>query len=202
MSNPDGVIISQTQKLDSTQETIYQNDRAAGYTSNSKSKYAEQWKSNALGVDLNRNFSSGWENSLERPVPSSEKFRGTAPFSAAETRALRDYTLKYDFDVTISVHSAGSVIYYQYGKKQPVNQLSLALAQSVEKETGYRKMSSDGTSGAGYKDWAMDELGIPSLTLEIGCYNSPLEERDIYNTFARCQNLLPAINAWLLRENI
>ena len=108
--------------------------------------------------------------------------------------------MKYNFDVTISVHSSGSVIYYQYGSKQPVNQLSLALAQSVEKETGYRPMRSDGTSGAGYKDWAMDALGIPSLTLEIGCSTSPMEERDIYNTFSRCQNLLPAISAWLLRQ--
>ncbi len=200
MSNPDGVIISQSKQLDSTQTAIYQNDRATGYTSYGKSTYAEQWKANGLGVDLNRNFSSGWANSLERPVPSSEKYRGSEPFSAAESRALRDYTMKYNFDVTISVHSSGSVIYYQYGNKQPVNRLSLALAQSVEKETGYRPMRSDGTTGAGYKDWAMDALGIPSLTLEIGCSTSPMEERDIYNTFSRCQNLLPAISAWLLRK--
>ncbi len=197
MSNPDGVILSQSGALDSFQTEIYQNDLAAGYTTANAASYAQQWKANALGIDLNRNFSSGWEVSLEHPEPSSEKHRGDEAFSAAESRALRDYTLQYDFDATLSVHSHGSVIYYQYGNKQPVNHLSYDLALAVQGVTGYEPISYDGTTGAGYKDWAMDALGIPSLTLEIGCYNTPLAQRDIYNTFARCEGLLPAINTWL-----
>ena len=197
MSNPDGVCISQSETLDSFQTQIYQNDLAAGYTTSDAAYYAQQWKANALGIDLNRNFSSGWEVSLEHADPSSEKYRGDAPFSAAESRALRDYTVQQDFDATISVHSHGSVIYYQYGEHQPVNDLSYSLALAAKAATGYEPISYDGTTGAGYKDWAMDALGIPSLTLEIGCYNTPLAKRDIYNTFARCEGLFPAINAWL-----
>ena len=197
MSNPDGVILSQTGVLDDAQTEIYEADLAAGYTKASPTLYAQQWKANALGIDLNRNFSSGWEVSLERPAASSEKYRGDAPFSAAESRALRDYTLQFDFDATISVHSHGSVIYYQYGNRQPVNSQSYDLALAVQGVTGYEPISYDGTTGAGYKDWAMDALGIPSLTLEIGCYNTPLAQRDIYNTFVRCEGLFPAINTWL-----
>lgn len=173
MSNPDGVCISQSETLNNVQTQIYQNDLNAGYTTSGVAYYAQQWKANGLGVDLNRNFSSGWEVSLEHPAASSEKYRGEEPFSAAESRALRDYTLQYDFDATISVHSHGNVIYYQYGKKQPVNSQSYDLALAVQGVTGYEPISYDGTTGAGYKDWAMDALGIPSLTLEIGCYNTP-----------------------------
>ena len=197
MSNPDGVVLSQSGVLDDAQTDIYEADLAAGYTKATPALYAQQWKANALGIDLNRNFSSGWEVSLERPAASSEKYRGDEPFSAAESRALRDYTLQFDFDATISVHSHGSVIYYQYGNRQPVNSQSYDLALAVQGVTGYEPISYDGTTGAGYKDWAMDALGIPSLTLEIGCYNTPLAQRDIYNTFVRCESLFPAINTWL-----
>lgn len=197
MTNPDGVTISQAGVLDEAQTAIYQNDLSAGYTGSALQEYARQWKANALGIDLNRNFPSGWENSLEHEAPSSEKYRGAKPFAAAESRALRDYTLKYAFSATISFHSHGSVIYYQYGDKQPVNSLSYSLAQAVREVTGYIPTAHDGTTGAGYKDWAMDTLGIPSLTVEIGNYRTPLEQRDIYNTFYRCRELFPAIHRWL-----
>ena len=200
MSNPDGVCISQSGTLDAMQDKIYETDLIDGYTTYDPVTYAQQWKANAMGIDLNRNFESGWDVSLERPDPSSEKYRGEKAFSAAESRALRDYTKQYPFNATISVHSHGSVIYYQYGSKQPVNDLSYSLALAAQAVTGYTPITYDGTTGAGYKDWAMDALGIPSLTLEIGCYNTPLAQQDIYNTFARCEELFPAINKWL-QEN-
>ena len=197
MVNPDGVTISQSRQLNAAQKAIYQSDMASNYTTYSTATYAEKWKANALGIDLNRNFPSGWEVSKEHPLPSSERYRGDKPLSAAESAALADYTLRQTFDATVSFHSHGSVIYYRYGKKEPVNSLSYRFALTIEQVTGYVPRQYDGTTGAGYKDWAMDALGIPSLTLEIGSSKTPLEERDIYNTFARFQNIIPAINQWL-----
>ena len=200
MSNPDGVTLSQKQVLDENQAKIYLRDLAQGYTSLKQASYAEQWKANALGVDLNRNFPSGWKESLEHTEPSSSKYRGESPLCAAETKALAEYTQSRHFDATLSFHSHGSVLYYQYGKKQPVNDLSYSLALAVQKLTGYIPVEYDGTTGAGYKDWAMDALGIPSLTVEIGSMQTPLEKRDMYNTFARFENLLPTISAWLNKQ--
>lgn len=199
MTNPDGVFISQSQTLNDSQTGIYQNDLSCGYTDNNAKTYAQKWKANALGVDLNRNFPSGWEESLEHPLPSSERFRGSSPLCAPESSALADYTKAYDFRATLSFHSHGSVLYYRYGTKEPVNTLSYRLALAVSKTTGYTPVGSyDGTSGAGYKDWAIDALGIPSITVEIGSSQTPLESRDMYNTFARFENLIPVINRWLI----
>ena len=198
MSNPDGVILSQTQTLNDTQTKIYQQDLTYGYTTYGKEYYAQQWKANGLGIDLNRNFPSGWEGSLEHTVPSSSHYRGESPLCAAESKALADYTQSRTFAATFSFHSSGSVLYYRYGNKQPVNDQSYQLALAVEAVTGYIPMGgSDGTTGAGFKDWAMDALGIPSLTVEIGAYTTPLEQRDIYNTFARFENFMPALSGWL-----
>ena len=201
MSNPDGVTLSQTQALNEDQVQIYLRDLACGYVNMGQKAYAEQWKANALGVDLNRNFPAGWENSLEHPQPSSSRYRGESPLCAAESKALAEYTQSRQFHATFSFHSHGSVLYYTYGNKQPVNDRSYSLALAVQAQTGYIPTgSNDGTSGAGYKDWAMDALGIPSVTVEIGSTQTPLETRDIYNTFARFEGLLPAISAWLSRR--
>lgn len=201
MSNPDGVCISQSGTLGDAQLLIYQSDKAAGYTAASADDYAVQWKANSLGTDLNRNFPSGWDACDKRSQASSEQYRGASPFSASETAALRDYTLKYDFDATISLHSSGDVIYYRYGNNETANECSLSLAQAIEKISGCYPEETDGTDGAGYKDWAIDELGIPSVTIELGCSACPLPERELYNLFDRCRQLLPAVTAWVISRD-
>lgn len=197
MTNPDGVTISQTQSLSNTQYQIYLRDKRNGYTVLGKKTYASTWKANSQGVDINRNFPSGWKSIGYRNSPSSELYRGKTPFSTAEAAALRDYTMKYSFDATISYHASGSIIYYEYGKKEPVNTQSKSLAQAVNQVSGYSLVNSVGIDGAGYKDWVMDELGIPSITIEIGVNDAPLALGEIYSIFARNQYTLPAVARWL-----
>ena len=176
---------------------IYQRDLALGNTTADQTTYARQWKANGVGLDLNRNFPSGWDIVVYHTEPSSQQYKGEQPFSAAESIALRDYTLSYDFDVTISYHATGSLIYYEYGNKQPVNDLSLSLGRAVREVNGYPLIGCGRLDGAGYKDWAMDELGIPSLTIEIGCGSAPLQKREIYSIFERNQDVLVAIARWI-----
>lgn len=197
MTNPDGVIISQTGTLNDAQHDIYLSDKQNGYTTRNESSYATLWKANGEGIDINRNFPAGWELIDDRTGPSSQQYQGVKPFSAAEAVALRDYTLKYDFDATISYHATGSLIYYSYGDKEPVNTESKSMAKAVREISGYDLASSNGIDGAGYKDWVIDELEIPSLTIEIGCEEAALAEREIYSIFVRNYRVLPAIARWL-----
>lgn len=199
MINPDGVTISQTGIFTEQQESIYQRDKEQGYTNLSKAEYAAVWKANGLGTDLNRNFPAGWESITARNEASSEKYRGTSPFSTAETQCLRDYTLKYAFDVTISYHASGSLIYYEYGNNKAVNEESHNLAEAVCMVTGYPLTGSSGVDGAGFKDWVIDSLGIPSLTIEVGCQDAPLAQRELYSIFIRNRSVLPEVARWLQR---
>ena len=200
MVNPDGVTISQTGRLEESQLDIYRQDREKGYTNRSQEDYAAQWKANGLGVDLNRNFPAGWEELESRSGPSSEKYRGEEPFSATETAALRDYTLSYPFAATISYHASGSVIYYNYGSKEEVNARSNELAQQIRAVTGYTLESGLGLDGAGYKDWCIQELEIPSVTVEIGCQAVPLHQREIYSIFVRNKQAASQVIQWMGAE--
>ncbi len=199
MTNPDGVGVSQTQTLNDAQREIYNSDLAYGFTTAGESVYAYNWKANGLGIDINRNFPSGWETINNRLLPSSEGFQGLEPFSTAEAAALRDYTLQYAFNATVNYHAFGSIIYYEYGSKEPVNSRSASLASAIKRVSGYPLVGSAGVAAAGYKDWVMDELEIPSVTVEIGTTAAPLAYREIYNVFARNLGTLPSITLWLQR---
>lgn len=197
MSNPDGVVISQTGQLSDEQMMIYRQDLESGYTSEELEVYASRWKANSQGVDINRNFSAGWDAVHHRTAPSSQLYQGTEPFSTSEARALRDYTLRYDFDVTVSYHASGSCLYWEYGTNDQVNTASQSLGNAVKEVTGYGLEGSSSVDGAGYKDWAMDVLEVPSLTIEIGCGDAPLEEREIFSIFVRNYRVLPAVARWM-----
>lgn len=197
MANPDGVAISQSGALNEAQLAIYDADVQAGHTTLDVADYAQRWKANGRGTDLNRNFPAGWEPTARRAAPSSERYGGEAPFSAAETEALRAYTLRFPFAATVSYHAYGSLIYAGYGDAQPVNDRSASLAGSISLATGYPP-EGGGADGAGYKDWAVAELDIPSVTVEIGCEAAPLAERELYSVFVRNRTVPDAIARWLL----
>ena len=66
--------------------------------------------------------------------------------------------------------------------------------------TGYELIDSSGVDGAGYKDWAIDARGIPSLTIEVDCHSAPLAEEELASVFFRNLRVLPAIARWLQRS--
>lgn len=207
IANPDGVKIAQSKALNDNQKVIYDQDKTLKLTKEKQSTYASHWKANANGIDLNRNFSSGWDQLENRRFPSAQWYNGDAPFCAAETVALRDYTQANRFDATVSLHASGCVIYYGFGDKQPANMDSYSLANALANLTGYTTIGSSGKDGGGYKDWAIDAMGIPSVTLELGAtiVNDksnpvPLQERDLYGTFQRNIHLLSAIADWVCTQ--
>ncbi len=197
MVNPDGVVISQTCILNEEQHSIYLSDLEKLYTTRSEGTYAYYWKANGKGVDINRNFSAGWGAQEGSDCPSFQNYPGIRPFSSAEASALRDYTLRYNFGATVSYHATGSVVYYGYGKYSKVNAGSEALANAVYEISGYDLVGNSGLEGGGYKEWAIEELGVPSLTVEIGCEEAALAQREIYSIFVRNYRLLPALARWL-----
>ena len=193
MSNPDGVTISQTQRMTADLRAIYERDVSKGYTDLSEADYLRLWKANAVGVDLNRNFDADFRLGMQRSAPSSRLYPGKRAENQPESRALADYVRDNDFDLTVSYHAYGSCIFWQYGDDAQANAASGALANELRTITGYTLRGDSGTEGGGFKDWALSEMGIPSVTIEIGTRACPLPLDEFSDIWARNRNVLPAL---------
>lgn len=189
MSNPDGVEIVQTNKVPDELSHLISADKAA------------IWKANGKGVDLNANFDADWDQyGSSKTKPSHMGFKGTAPECAAEAKALADYLRANDFDLILSYHTSGSVIYWSYGgdECQAVNDLNYDLSRRLSVVSAFSINGQPGTSTAGLKDWAIQALKTPSLTIEFGAGISPLLLREFDQIWVRGRDMLSVCGEWVL----
>jgi len=136
-----------------------------------KNKNFSLWKANIHSVDLNVNFDAKWGTGKNNVyVPNSENFVGKNPQSEPETQVLVNFTKVIKPNMTISYHSKGEVLFFRFGQTGKQLKRDKKIALAISKETGYKIGHSSGSVG-GYKDWCIQELHIPSLTIEIGNNN-------------------------------
>lgn len=180
MVNPDGVSISQLGEAGIRDETlraglrsIYDSDMANGYTTDDYDYYLTRWKANARGVDLNRNYSPGWELVTDRNAPSSTFYKGEAPGTEAEVQALMNVVNSLSNPrMAISYHSYGDLVYWQYGQQEPMWSANQNLAAAISNLTGHYLAGY--SNEAGFSNWCVLEKGIPSVTVETGTVPAPL----------------------------
>jgi len=194
MLNPDGVTISEMGSFAIEDEVL--RDKVTEILQ-SEDTEAALWKSNANGVDLNRNFPPGWDQ-LYKEGPSSTRYRGESPLCENETKAIKKLMETVNFEATVSYHATGSVQYWQYNQEAELLERTEELALSIYETTGYplaTAQAEEDLEGGGLRDWALMEFGIPSVTVEIGCLPAPLlpqewaaiwqRNRDVFLQLAR-----------------
>lgn len=191
LNNPDGVAISQFGLSGVKNPYLRAQVSAMSYGD------LEQWKANANGVDLNRNFDAGWYEFNGSPQPAPERYKGTSPGSEPETAALIRLTQDYHIKRAISYHTCGALIYWYYKQSGNVLAESEKFASAISSVTGY-PLDDDYTAvdAAGYKDWAVYKLGIPSITIEVGAesgdYVNPVPQRCFNAIWERNKNVVYA----------
>ncbi len=161
MVNPDGVEI------------------ARGTIPNPFKVSASQVKSNARGVDLNRNYPAKWEHANLVKSPGPKGYKGEKPLSEPETKAIEEYVKANAFETVLCYHSAGNLVYWYYDQAETLER-DYKLAKELGVITGYKVESPEDAaeyhaaegdipgSMAGMKDWFIQDFKKPGFTLEIG----------------------------------
>ncbi len=150
------------------------------------------YKANSRGVDLNVNFDAKWSSGTQNSfIRGEQNYVGESPFSEAETIALKNFTLKVKPNLTISYHSKGEEIYWEFFQKGKRKARDSSLARVAELSTGYKAKIIKGSAG-GYKDWCVQKLKIPALTIEVGGneLTHPISSRYLNDIFNQNKNLL------------
>ena len=140
MANPDGVTISQQGprglRDPKLQKLVWKiGEREGGRMP--CGPYYRRWKANARGVDLNRNFQAFWEEYQDlKGQPSREGYKGRAPEDQEESKALAELTRQEKFQRTVSYHSSGEVIYWDFGQTGEFRKICRSFGERIQRITG------------------------------------------------------------------
>lgn len=152
-----------------------------------------QFKANINGVDLNSNFDARWGTGKENLFyPSTKGFVGYSPLSEPCTIALASLTERVKPFFTVSYHSKGQEVYYDFYCKKENLRRDKRIAKIVATTLGYKIKSTEKVSSGGYKDWCISRFNIPSVTIEVGSdrLSHPIQKKYLKKIYKRNKKLL------------
>ena len=103
------------------------------------------WRKNNRGnhgVDLNRNYPTGWNScNGSSSRKSAQDYRGTAPASEPETQAMMNFVASIKPVFNISYHSYSEIVLYPFGcrpLKTPVDEAVEEIGAEIGKKLDYK----------------------------------------------------------------
>lgn len=194
MINPDGVTISQSgfgairsAKL----RKICKKTKASPRT----------WKGNARGVNLNFNFSAGWNQKKKAKKPDADTFPGKKAGSEKETKVMMSFVNGISgLKGALNFHSTGSILYWNYNVESTPSlyQRQTSLAYKINSFNKYRLMpkSISTDPNGGFGDWLIYSKKIPNVTVETGTVMCPLPHSQLKSITSRNTDML----SWFVNE--
>lgn len=198
--NPDGYVLA-TEGISKINDDILKNNIENIIK---KSKVSTiNWKSNARGVDINRNFGVNlWGKVIGKPSDTLNKeysyayFGGLSPNTELETKALLKVFHKLNIYGYIDFHSRGNTLYwYKHSESNVFNGVQKEIADGLSQITKYRLIREsednkiDGSEGT-TTDYVAEIYDKPSFTIETldSRVNFPINGSLIEPTYKRIKN--------------
>ncbi len=200
MANPDGITLAQ-EGLEAIRDsdlksTVYEICARLGIGERGIDSYLNgYWKSNAAGVDLNRNFDALWDahdDGIGRP--HVKNYKGSTAMSESETAALAALTGRLEHVVaSLCIHSQGQIIYWRCDQAGEISTENKALAMLAASVTGYSLDDEDQTEPS-YSTWTTYALHIPTITVETGISGYPQDHATMTSKiYSRVRDLWAAV---------
>jgi carboxypeptidase T len=139
------------------------------------------WRKNTRnnhGVDLNRNYPTGWNScNGSSSFSHAQDYRGKAPGSEPETQAMMNFVASIKPVFNISYHSYSEIVIYPFGcrpKRTPTTQAVEAIGAEIGKKLNYKPgtawellYNADG----GDIDWMYDAHQVIPYVIEVNSTN-------------------------------
>lgn len=166
MVNPDGVTLQQLGL------NAFPNNMHRTFIKWNKGKRDfTEWKANAEGIDLNLQYDGDWRKIKNRSlIPASQGYKGTAPFTANEVKAIVQFLKETNPTYEVAYHASGNIIF-----SNPSPDKRYPIAAELSALTGYGVASISDSNG-GLTDWWNGRMKKIGLTIEVGpfCGEKPV----------------------------
>jgi len=146
-----------------------------------------EWKANATGIDLNRQYPAGWKKVPSPKEPGPKYYKGDQPFQAVEIKQLVKFIENVRPEIAVSYHTTGQVIFWKYGKDQNIKR-DFPIAKKLSDITNYPlAIPAKQAYGSGFTDWFITYYKKPGFTIEIGRMNGekPPPIKELKNEWER-----------------
>lgn len=173
MVNPDG------------HEITLRGEVGCGYMASKIAKISsgdyKHWCSNLRGVDLERNFLTGFDarRAVEKEKglfgPAMKEFSGYKAESESETVAIAELCRSVPIRHVIQLSAYGETLCYGSGENIPGR--SNKMAEIMSTVTGYAIDVPLTVTETGFRDWFIEEFGRPAFCVKVGNSGIPGVEK-------------------------
>ncbi len=160
----------------------------------------DEYKANANGVNLNRNFPFFFEGIVEYgTTPSNQNSKGPSGGSEIETKELMALCNENSFAFMLSLHVRGNITYWSDIITKDAGGITSGLCSKIQNVTGIVKVSSPTSKpssyGGGFENWFRYTYQRPGICVELmPSYNS--EEFHVHGNSSINEQYFDSTTVW------